>query len=168
MRDRLQDLLIEELQDLYSAETQIIEALPMLEKEVTTPELKEALKNHLQETKMQVTRLKKSLELLKADVGRKRCKAMEGILAEGHDILREHAKSIVRDAAIIGACQKVEHYEIAGYGTACAHAKLLELAHVEDLLKETLAEEASADKKLSKIAEGSFFTEGVNQKAALS
>lgn len=161
-----EELLIHELKDLYDAENQLIHALPTLAKEAENPELKEAIKQHLEETKHQATRLEKILKMLKIDHKEKQtCKAMEGLVEEAQEVLKEFPKSILRDAAIIGAAQRVEHYEIAGYGTAKAHAKLLDLNQIVELLDETLEEESAADKKLTKIAEGTFFTTGVNKKA---
>lgn len=163
-----EELLIDELQDLYDAENQIIDVLPILQKSVTNTDLKEAFKNHLQETKEQVKRLEKAFKILQADPQAHQCKAMMGMLSEVNEILKDPDASLLQDAALIGAVQKIEHYEIASYGTAHAHAKILDLGEVCELLQETLKEEVNADKKLSKIAGGSFFSSGVNKLASKS
>ena len=129
-------------------------------------ELKEALKKHLAETKLQAERLETALNLLQADTKGQVCEAMKGLITEAEEILNSSSSAILKDAAMIGAAQKIEHYEIAGYGTAKAHAKLLDLDEIADLLAETLEEESAADKKLTKIAEGSLFNSGVNKKAS--
>lgn len=162
----LEELLIKELQDLYSAETQLIEALPKMQSAASSPELKEAFKKHLAETKQQAKRLETCLSNLQASTKGEKCAAMEGIIEEGSEFIKAQAPAILKDAALIGAAQRVEHYEIAGYGTAKAHAKMLDLSEIADLLDETLDEEAAADKKLTKIAEGSMFTSGINKQAS--
>lgn len=161
-----EELLIHELKDLFDAEHQLIHALPKVAKEVENPELRDAIKSHLEETRHQVSRLEEIFKILKVDIKTKpKCEAMEGLLEEVEEVMKDFPKSILRDAAIIGAAQRVEHYEIAGYGTAKAHAKLLELQSVEALLNETLEEELGADRKLTKIAEGTFYSSGINKKA---
>lgn len=160
-------LFINELQDMHSAECLIIGALPRLIKSASHSDLKEALTHHLKETKHQVERLKKVFSLLNIPPGSKLCKGMEGILQEGEELIYDKTPSTVLDAVIIGAAKKVEHYEIASYGTLCSFAKHLDLKReIEDLLKDNLNEEIAADKKLTKIAEGSFFSTGINQEAA--
>jgi ferritin-like metal-binding protein YciE len=134
----LEELVVDELKDLYSAEKQIIRALPKIIKAVSTPELQEGLTNHLEETKGQVTRLEKIGELL-----------MNGVLEEGSKVLEDTEKGMVRDAALISACQRVEHYEMAGYGSAREFAKLLGQREVAALLDETSAEVKNADKTLT-------------------
>jgi len=165
MKDQFRKLLIEEMQDLYDAENQLVVTLPKIEKEMTSPNLKEAIHNHLRETKNQCTRLERAFTLLHVDPKRTPCKAMAGLLAEGDEAIKKHPKSALRDAALIGACQKVEHYEIAGYGTVIAHARLIGEDAVANLMQDTIDEEGAADKKLTKIAEGTLLKEGVNQKA---
>lgn len=162
----MEELLINELQDLFSAETQLVDALPKMQNAASSPELKNALKKHLEETREQVKRLETALGHLQAETSGVTCKAMKGLIAEGEEILKSQSSAILKDAALIGAAQKVEHYEIAGYGTAKAHAKMLNLDEIADLLDETLEEESSANKKLTKIAEGSFFTSGINKIAS--
>ena len=163
----LHGLFIDELEDMYSSEHQIVESLPKLIKLASLPELKEALTKHLKETENQVKRIEKIFAILDHENKEKTCKAMEGLLKEADDIVKNKTKSPALDAAIISACQKVEHYEIASYGTLRSFAKHLDFdSEVIDLLQDTLDEEAGADKKLTKIADGSIFSSGVNREAA--
>jgi ferritin-like metal-binding protein YciE len=148
----MQELLIDELKDLYSAEKQIVRALPKLAKAATTPELQQAILSHLEETKGQVTRLEKIGELVGKKLTGKTCVGMKGVLEEGSEVLEDTDKGTIRDAALISAAQRVEHYEMAGYGSAREFAKLLGLSEVASLLDETLAEEKAADKTLSGVA----------------
>jgi len=152
--DSLRTLLVEQLKDIYDAEKRITKALPKLIKKSTHDELKTALQNHLDETEEQVSRLERVFDELDTPAKAKTCAGMKGLLEEGD----EHAGDDydhdgLRDAAIIGAAQRVEHYEMAAYGTAIAHARLLELEDVVSLLEETLEEEKAADKTLTEIAE---------------
>jgi ferritin-like metal-binding protein YciE len=148
----LEELFIDELKDLYSAEKQIVRALPKLAKAASTQELQQALLNHLEETKGQVERLDQIAEIVGKKLTGKTCAGMKGVLEEGSEVLDEVEKGNVRDAALIGASQRVEHYEMAGYGTARDFAKLLGMKDVADLLEQTLEEEKAADKKLTGIA----------------
>jgi ferritin-like metal-binding protein YciE len=145
----LEELLVEELKDLYSAEKQIIRALPKVIKAVSTPDLQEGLTNHLEETKGQVARLEKIGEMLGKKMTGKTCAGMKGVLEEGSEVLEDTEKGLVRDAALISACQRVEHYEMAGYGSAREFARQLGLKDIADLLDETLKEEKNADKTLT-------------------
>src|SRR5262245_32235830 len=152
--ESLRTLLVEQLKDIYDAEKRITKALPKLIKKSTHDELKTALQNHLDETEEQVSRLERAFDELDMPAKAKTCAGMKGLLEEGD----EHAGDDydhdgLRDAAIIGAAQRVEHYEMAAYGTAIAHARLLELEDVVSLLEETLEEEKAADKTLTEIAE---------------
>lgn len=165
-KDNLKDLFINELKDMYSAEQQIVQGLPDVIKAAQLPELKEALKNHLEETEHQVERLEEIFSTLGIEGGGETCEAMEGLIQECVEAINEHPKSPVRDAAIISKCQRIEHYEISAYGTLRTLAKELKMNEAVDLIKESLDEEANADKKLTKIAEGGFLTAGVNAKAA--
>ncbi len=149
----LNDLLIEELQDLYSAETQLIQALPKMAKAAVNEDLKSSFEEHLEQTKNHVTRLERAFELLGAKSKGKTCKAMEGLIAEGSEKITMDAEPAAKDAALIGAAQKVEHYEIAGYGTVRTWAEVLGEDDVAQLLQETLDEEAEADDKLTDLAE---------------
>jgi ferritin-like metal-binding protein YciE len=147
--ETLEELLIDELKDLYSAEKQIVRALPKIIKAVTSPDLQQGLSNHLEETKGQVARLEKIGEILGKKMTGKACVGMKGVLEEGSEILEDTDKGAVRDAALISACQRVEHYEMAGYGSARDFAKLLGQGEIASLLDETLAEEKNADKTLT-------------------
>jgi ferritin-like metal-binding protein YciE len=147
--ETLEELLIDELKDLYSAEKQIVRALPKIIKAVSTPELQQALTNHLEETKGQVVRLEKIGEILGKKMTGKTCVGMKGVLEEGSEVLEDTEKGLVRDAALISACQRVEHYEMAGYGSARDFARLLGQPEIADLLAETLSEEKNADKTLT-------------------
>jgi ferritin-like metal-binding protein YciE len=150
--ETMQELLIDELKDLYSAEKQIVRALPKLAKAVSSPELQQALLDHLEETKGQVQRLEQIGGLVGKKLTGKTCVGMKGVLDEGSEVLDDTEKGLVRDAALISASQRVEHYEMAGYGSAREFAKTLGLSEVASLLEETLAEEKAADKKLSLIS----------------
>jgi ferritin-like metal-binding protein YciE len=151
--DTLQKLLIDELKDLYSAEHQITKALPKIAKAATSPELKKALQNHLEETKGQIERLDQIGQILGKSMKGKTCDGMKGVLTEGASVLEEVAEGNVRDAGIISAAQRVEHYEMAGYGAVREYAKLLGMDDVVKLLEETLKEEKAADQKLSAISQ---------------
>ena len=146
------DLLVEELKDLYSAENQLVKALPKMAKAATSEELREAFETHLQETEVHVARLEKIGESLGESMKGKKCKAMEGLVEEGKEVMEEDAEPALLDLALIGAAQKVEHYEIAGYGTARTLAELAGEKDVAEQLQETLDEEAKTDKLLTEIA----------------
>jgi ferritin-like metal-binding protein YciE len=148
----LQELFVDELKDLYSAEKQIVRALPKIAKATTSEELKAALLEHLEETKGHVTRLEQIAEIVSKKPTGKTCSGMKGVLEEGSEVLEDTDKGEVRDAALIAACQRVEHYEMAGYGSAREFAKLLGLSDAVALLDQTLAEEKAADKKLTEIS----------------
>ena len=152
--DSLRTLWIEEMRDLYNAENQLLKALPKMAKGATSPELKRAFENHLKETKTHVTRLEKIFDRLGKKPTGKTCKAMKGLVEEGSEMLEEEGLDSVLDAGIIAAAQRVEHYEIAGYGVARTFAGILGEAEAESLLQTTLDEEGAADKKLTQIAEG--------------
>ncbi|NOS85014.1 MAG: ferritin-like domain-containing protein [Ignavibacteria bacterium] len=150
----LEDFLMEELKDLYSAEKQLTKALPKMAKAATSEELKQAFEDHLKETEGQVARLDKISKLAGGRaLSGKKCKAMEGLVEEGKEIIEEDCTPEVRDVALIAAAQKVEHYEIASYGCAKTYARLLGYSEVEELLDETLQEESAADEKLTALAE---------------
>ena len=149
----LEELLVDELKDLYSAENQIIKALPKMAKAASSPELKRAFERHLEETRRQVERLNQIGEALDIRLTGKKCKGMEGLIEEGKEIMEEDLDDNAIDAGLIGAAQKVEHYEIAGYGTARTHAELLGHSKVAKLLQQTLDEEGATDKKLTALAE---------------
>ncbi len=151
--DTMQELLCEELQDIYNAEQQLVKALPRLAAAVTTPSLRDALQDHLAETEGHVRRLEQVFEALGQKAAGKKCKGMEGLLEEAAEMAEQKGSELVRDAGIISAAQRVEHYEIAAYGCAITHARVLGLEDVADLLEQTLAEEKLADEKLSTIAD---------------
>jgi ferritin-like metal-binding protein YciE len=151
----LQQLLIEELRDLYHAEKQLTRALPKLAKKVTSPELRELLESHLDETEQQITRLETAFEKLGERPRGKHCDGMAGIVEEGNALLQEDFDDAVLDAGIIAGAQRAEHYEIAAYGSVMAWAKALGHKDIAALLDETLEEEKAADKKLSALAERS-------------
>ena len=164
--DSLNDVLVGQLGDLYDAEQQLITALPKVSAAAHTPELKQALDEHLQQTRGHVTRLEKAFDKLGTHPTGERCDAMAGIIKEGDKIVQANGDPAARDAALIAAAQRVEHYEIAGYGTARALAGELGLDEVSDLLGSTLDEESAADSRLTKIATGGMFRSGVNDTAA--
>ncbi|GAA4018123.1 ferritin-like domain-containing protein [Hymenobacter fastidiosus] len=156
----LDDLLHEQLRDLYSAETQLVKALPDMADAAKDARLKQAFQSHLQETKNQVARLEQIGHDMKFDLTGHTCKAMEGLLKEGKDMIHEDASDEVKDAGLIASAQRVEHYEISGYGTAAHYAERLGHGAAAGLLRQTLAEEQSADTKLNDLAKST-----INQKA---
>jgi ferritin-like metal-binding protein YciE len=149
----LQDLLVDELKDLYNAENQIIKALPRLAKAASSPELRKAFEKHLAETQRQAERLEQIGRALDVKLTGKKCKGMEGLIEEGKELLSEGLEDEALDAGLIGAAQKVEHYEIAAYGTARTHAEMLGHDRVARLLQQTLDEEGATDKKLTDLAQ---------------
>lgn len=148
----LRELLVDEIKDIYHAENQLIKALPKMAKAAVNAELKAGFTEHLAQTKVHVERLEKVFKLLDAPVKGKLCHAMKGLLEEGAEAIEDNEPSAVRDAQLIGAAQRVEHYEIAAYGTVRTFAKDLGETEVARLLQETLDEEGATDKKLTKIA----------------
>lgn len=148
----LHDLYVHELKDLYSAEKQLVRALPKMAKAASDDSLKAAFEDHLLETKEHVARLEKVLEMAGAGKRGPKCKGMEGLLLEGQDMIEEEGDPEVRDAGLISAAQRVEHYEIAGYGCARTYATLLGFKDAAATLQTTLDEEGAADKKLTKLA----------------
>jgi len=152
--DSLDTLLVEQLRDLYDAERRLTKAIPKMVKAATSEDLSSALSNHLDETQKQVTRLEKAFEMLGEVPSAKACAGMKGIIEEGDEhVGEEYEEDSLRDAVIIGSAQRVEHYEMAAYGTAIAHARMLGRDDVADLLDQSLAEEKNADETLSEIAE---------------
>ena len=148
----LQDLFIHELSDIYSAEKQLTRALPKMARAASDPQLAEAFTLHLEETRGQVERIDKIVESSQLRLKRIKCAAMEGLVEEGRAVIEDGEEGPVRDAALIAAAQKAEHYEIASYGTLCTFAKQLGETEALQLLKETLAEEKATDEKLSMLA----------------
>jgi len=149
----LQELYVEQLQDLFSAEQQIIKALPTMIDAAQSEELRDALTEHLEVTKKQADRVEKICEELGEDAKGEKCKGMEGVLKEGSDLVKGISNKQVRDAAIIASAQRVEHYEMAGYGTARTYATLLGFDDASSTLEQTLEEEKEADETLSGLAE---------------
>ena len=149
----LEDLLVDELKDLYSAENQLLKAIPKMAKAATSKALKAGFEKHLKQTEGHVERLEQVCEILDASPKGKKCKAMKGLIEEGADVIEEDAEPEVKDAALIAAAQKVEHYEIAGYGCVRTYAELLGNTKAAKLLQQTLDEEADTDKALTKLAE---------------
>ncbi|MCW3053762.1 MAG: ferritin-like protein [Chthonomonadales bacterium] len=148
----LNDLYVEELQDLYSVENQILKALPNMVKAAHSPDLKSGFESHLRQTQEHVSRLEQIFDKLGKSPRGKFCKGMEGILAEGKELLKEDADPDVLDAGLITAAQHVEHYEIAGYGTVRTYAKLLGENEAMALLQKTLDEEEQTDQKLTQLS----------------
>jgi ferritin-like metal-binding protein YciE len=160
----VQDLFEHEISDLYSAETQLVSALPKMAQAATNDELRQAFEHHLEETREHVSRL----EDIRGQIGSTmsdECKGMKGLIEEGQEIISVGGDPNVTDAALIGAAQRVEHYEIAAYGTARTLADELDLDDAQDLLDQTLDEESNADKLLTKIATGGMLKAGINQQA---
>lgn len=149
----LEDLLTEELKDLYSAENQILKALPKMAKSAQSEELRMAFQEHLEQTKGQVGRLEQACDEIGVSPRGKKCVGMEGLIEEGKEVMQEDLDMDTLDAGLIGAAQKVEHYEMAAYGTAAAHARQLGFNKVASLLDRTLEEEKTTDEKLTKLAE---------------
>lgn len=149
----LQDLYINELKDIYSAEKQVLQALPRMAKAASNPELQQAFEHHLDQTKEQIQRLETIFDDLERSPSGKRCKAMAGLVEEGKEVLGEEAEPDVRDAALIASAQRVEHYEISAYGTVRTFARELGFDKHVKLLQETLDEEGKTDKLLTGLAE---------------
>jgi ferritin-like metal-binding protein YciE len=158
--ESLRDLFVNELKDIYNAEKQLLVALPRMAKAAESPLLRDAVTKHLRETEAQVQRLEDIFKILEERPQGKRCKGMEGLVEEGKEIMEEKGAGAVLDAALIAAAQKVEHYEIASYGCLITYAGLLGDRNAVRLLKQTLAEEETADKALTELGEG-----GINQAA---
>jgi ferritin-like metal-binding protein YciE len=147
------ELFVDQLKDTYSAEKQAVRVYPRFAKAVTSPELKEALQTHLEETKKQVERLDQVFELLEKRSAGKTCEGMKGLIEEGLQYVEEIEERVVLDSALIAAAQKMEHYEIASYGTLVAFAQIIGQKEIEQLLSETLEEEKATDQKLTGISE---------------
>jgi len=161
----LEDVLHEQVKDLLSAEKQLVQALPKVSAAASAPQLKKAIDEHLEETRGHVRRLEEVADQLGIQ-GQTTCKAMQGLIAEGEEVVRQPGDAAAKDAALIGAAQRVEHYEIAAYGTAKTLARELDHSDAQELFAQTLDEESAADSLLTKIATGGMLRSGVNQKAA--
>jgi ferritin-like metal-binding protein YciE len=149
----LRELLVDELRDLHNAENQLVKALPKMAKAASHDELKEGFQEHLEQTREHVDRLDRCFKILGEKAKGKTCHAMQGLVEEGKEAIEADAPDSIRDAQLIGAAQRVEHYEIAAYGTARSFAQTLGETKVADLLQETLDEEGETDKKLTALAE---------------
>jgi ferritin-like metal-binding protein YciE len=149
----LKDMFIDLLQDAYSAETQLTKALPKMAKAASNDQLKAGFEQHLRETEQQVKRIEQLGKMLNCDLGKNKCEAMEGLIEEGEEIISMSADPDAKDAGLIASAQKVEHYEIATYGTLCAWAKQLGMNDAKNLLGQTLDEEKATDEKLTRLAE---------------
>jgi len=163
--NRLKHLYIEELKDLYSAENQLVKALPRMAKAATAEELRAGFEGHLEQTKGHVARLEEIFEALGESPKGKKCKGMEGLIKEGAEMIEEDPAPEELDAGLISAAQRVEHYEIAGYGCVSTYAKLLGENEAEALLRETLEEEKETDEKLTELA-GNINLEAANSEGS--
>ena len=161
-KNPLEDLLIDELKDLYSAEKQMVRSLPRMAKAAGSPELRRAFERHLEETRRHVERLEQISDELERPLTGKKCVGMEGVIEEGKELIEEDLDQDALDAGLIGAAQKAEHYEIAAYGTARTHADMLGYSKIARLLQQTLNEEGATDKKLTALAENIINVEAVN------
>jgi ferritin-like metal-binding protein YciE len=162
----LNDVLEEQLMDLYSAEQQLITALPKMAQAASNTELRQAFETHLQETRGHFERLQELLPTLGFQTGGETCEAMQGLIKEGEKVVQAQGDPNAKDAALIAAAQRVEHYEIAAYGTARTLAGQLDLDDAKDILDQTLDEESHADTLLTKIATGGMFKSGLNEQAS--
>jgi ferritin-like metal-binding protein YciE len=159
----MEDLFLDELRDLYDAEKQLTKALPRMARAASSDELREAFENHLDETRSQMERLEEIFSQLEEKAAGRKCAAMQGLIAEGEQVASDTDDNAVRDAGLIAAAQKVEHYEMSGYGSARTHARVLGYLEAASLLEETLKEEKQANRTLNELAEN-----GINQEAAES
>jgi len=157
----MDDLFLEEIKDLYDAEKQLVKALPKMAKAADSDELRQGFQEHLDQTKGHVDRLEKVFDILGKKASGKKCEAMQGLIEEGNDVIEEIDASPLRDAALIAAAQKVEHYEIAAYGSCRTFAEILGRSDAAELLEQTLEEEKSTDEKLTELAEGMINEEAV-------
>jgi ferritin-like metal-binding protein YciE len=160
--DSLQKLFVHELNDLYSAENQMLEALPKMAEKASNPELRQAFERHHRQTEEQVRRLDRIFDSLEHQPGDHKCRGMEGLIEEGEEVIREAESDAIRDAGMIAAAQRVEHYEIAAYGTARTYARQLGNEDAAELLQQTLDEEGETDKRLTMLAEGQVNREAMS------
>lgn len=160
---KLQGLLEDQLKDIYWAEKALTKAIPKMIKNATSEELIEALENHLEETENQVARVEEVFEILEKKPQAKKCEAMSGLIEEAEELMKENEEGVIRDAAIISAAQKVEHYEIATYGTLRTYAQTLGLDDIAEILEEILEEEKNADETLTEVAESAVNLEAAEE-----
>jgi len=160
--NNLEELLVHELRDVYDAEKQLVKALPKMAKAATSEQLRSGFEEHLEQTKQHVSRLEEAFRMLNQTARASTCDAMKGLVSEGEDLIGANGDDCTRDAGLIAAAQKVEHYEIASYGTLVAWAEQLRRKDVADLLKQTLVEEKETDEKLTALAESVLNPEAAN------
>lgn len=163
--ETLEDVFVDQIADLYSAEQQLVEALPKMAGAAHSEELRKAFQEHLEETRGHVERLQQVMNDVPQTIPQETCEAMQGLIREGEEIIGARGDGAAVDAALIAAAQRVEHYEIAAYGTAKTLADQLGYDRAEDLLDDTLDEESKADKLLTKLATGGMMRSGINQAA---
>jgi ferritin-like metal-binding protein YciE len=161
----LHDLFVHELRDLYDAEQQLVNALPEMAQAAHDTELREAFEHHLDQTRTHVKRLNTIFADLGMTAEGEECEAMKGLIKEGKDAIKAQADSVVKDAALIAAAQRVEHYEMAGYGSVRTYADEMGHDDIADLLQQTLDEEGNTDKTLTKLAKGGLLSSGINEEA---
>lgn len=161
----LQDVYVHELKDIYSAEKQIVEALPKMVKTADNQELQEAFSQHLTQSHSHLDKVQEILRALDVNPGSTKCEGVAGLIKEGESVIAMAGDSAAKDAALIAAAQRIEHYEMAAYGCARTYAKLLDYDDAAHILQEILDEEGETDEKLTKLAEGGFLSKGVNQEA---
>lgn len=166
--NNFQDLFVSQIKDLYDAENRLTKALPKMAEQANSTQLKQALQDHLLETQGHVSRLEQIFRELNLEPKSDTCEAMKGLIAEGEEVLKAKGDPDIRDAAIIAAAQRVEHYEISGYGTARSFARRLGLTQAASLLQQTLQEEKAADEKLNNIAESSVNPQATGARASAS
>ncbi|RIK39828.1 MAG: ferritin-like domain-containing protein [Chloroflexi bacterium] len=162
----LEDLYVDQLKDLHNAEKQLVQALPKMAQAASSSELRQGFQRHLEQTRTHVDRLEQIFGRMGISPGNKKCEAMEGLIKEGEEAIQLQGDPNVRDAALIAAAQRVEHYEIAGYGTVRTFANQLGFNDDQQLLQKTLDEEGETDKQLTSLAEGGLFSTGINEEAA--
>jgi ferritin-like metal-binding protein YciE len=151
--DQITELMIDQLKDAYSAERQVLRAMPKMIRNATNERLKQGIQMHVEQTEGQIQRIEQALEMLGGKPGRKVCEAMRGLIEEGQHEMEEHEKGPLMDVVIVASAQRVEHYEIAAYGTMATLAKSAGMRELGELLGQTLAEEKKMDEELSKLAE---------------
>ena len=161
----MKDLFVDQLRDLYSAEDQLTKALPKMAQAANSSDLQKAFRDHLNQTQQQKQRLEQIFSTMGLSPQGETCQAMQGLIKEGEQIINASADAQVKDAALIAAAQRVEHYEMAGYGTVRTFANELGYNDAKDLLQTTLDEEGDTNKKLTSLAEGGLFSSGLNKKA---
>jgi ferritin-like metal-binding protein YciE len=161
----LHDVYVHQLKDIYSAEKQIVEALPKMAKAASSADLRNAFQQHLQQSQTHLERVRQILDELDENPGSTKCDGMEGLIMEGEEAAKTRGQAAAKDAMLISAAQRVEHYEIAAYGSVRTYADMLGYPNAAEMLQRTLDEEGETDKKLTRLAEGGILSEGINQEA---